>query len=190
MPEPETADTWSPNTRDLMIVIRSLMAFRSEAMGDAGREFCAYPRNGAAREGLTITAEDHGGHGLALRVRLDGPVPVSSPPEPPGRLARCEVKGFRDLGVVRVTETTLGGEPMVHAERTPWSGPDFEGDAADFPASSLHFVTWLSAEHVSRLASARPALAAGSALDDADDPESAPYGYYDDEDESDQPDLT
>jgi hypothetical protein len=76
----------------------------------------------------------------AVRAAL-GDAPA--PPKPAGRLARIEVKGFRDLGVVRVTEVTFAGEPMVHAERTPWSLPAFEGDAADFPASSLHFVTWL-----------------------------------------------
>ena len=73
------------------------------------------------------------------------PEPGSTPDAPAarGRLARVEVKGFRDLGVVRVSETTLGGEPMLHAERTPWSARDFQGDAADFPPSSLHFITWL-----------------------------------------------
>jgi hypothetical protein len=35
-----------------------------------------------------------------------------------------------------VTETTLAGEPMLHAEC-----PD--GSSADFPPSSLHFITWL-----------------------------------------------
>jgi hypothetical protein len=68
---------------------------------------------------------------------------AAAAPEPPGRLARIEVKGFRNLGIVRVTETTFAGEPMVHAERTPWSSEEFTGDAADFPASSLHFATWL-----------------------------------------------
>lgn len=53
-----------------------------------------------------------------------------------GRRARVEVKGFRDLGVVRVTETTLAGEPMLHAECD-------DGSSADFPPSSLHFITWL-----------------------------------------------
>jgi hypothetical protein len=77
-------------------------------------------------------------------VLSDAPAPPApAPPEPSGRLARIEVKGFRDLGVVRVTEVTLAGELMVHAERTPWSSAEFTGDAADFPASSLHFVTWL-----------------------------------------------
>jgi transcriptional regulator with XRE-family HTH domain len=53
-----------------------------------------------------------------------------------GRLARVEVKGFRDLGIVRVTESTLAGEPMLRAEST-------DGAVAEFPASSLHFITWL-----------------------------------------------
>jgi transcriptional regulator with XRE-family HTH domain len=53
-----------------------------------------------------------------------------------GRLARVEVKGFRDLGIVRVTESTLAGEAMLRAETT-------DGAVAEFPASSLHFITWL-----------------------------------------------
>jgi transcriptional regulator with XRE-family HTH domain len=53
-----------------------------------------------------------------------------------GRLARVEVKGFRDLGIVRVSESTLAGEPMLRAEST-------DGAVAEFPASSLHFITWL-----------------------------------------------
>jgi hypothetical protein len=55
---------------------------------------------------------------------------------PAGRQARVEVKGFRDLGIVRITETTLAGEPMLHAEKD-------DGSAADFPASSVHFITWI-----------------------------------------------
>lgn len=63
--------------------------------------------------------------------------PPAAPAEPkPGRLARVEVKGFRDLGIVRVTETTLAGEAMLHAECD-------DGSSADFPPSSLHFITWL-----------------------------------------------
>lgn len=66
------------------------------------------------------------------------PEPGSTPGAPAarGRLARVEVKGFRDLGIVRVTETTLAGEPMLHAECD-------DGSSADFPPSSLHFITWL-----------------------------------------------
>ena len=82
-----------------------------------------------------MTAEDHGDHGTALRIRLDGAGAEVAPPKP-GRRARVEVKGFRDLGIVRVTETTLAGEAMLHAERD-------DGSSADFPASSLHFITWL-----------------------------------------------
>lgn len=56
--------------------------------------------------------------------------------EPAGKLARVEVKGFRDLGIVRVSESTLAGEAMLRAEST-------DGAVAEFPASSLHFITWL-----------------------------------------------
>lgn len=62
--------------------------------------------------------------------------PGSPAGTPPGRLARVEVKGFRDLGLVRVTETTLAGEPMLHAVRE-------DGVSADFPPSSVHFITWI-----------------------------------------------
>jgi hypothetical protein len=65
-----------------------------------------------------------------------GLTPDAAAATPPGRLARVEVKGFRDLGIVRVSETTLAGEPMLHVERD-------EGGGADFPPSSLHFITWL-----------------------------------------------
>jgi hypothetical protein len=60
----------------------------------------------------------------------------SEPPQPPGRLANVEVKGFRDLGVVAVSEITLAGVPFLHAENQ-------DGSAADFPASSVHFIAWL-----------------------------------------------
>lgn len=100
------------------------------------------------------------------------PAAEGATPEPAGRLARIEVKGFRDLGVVRVTETTFAGEPMVHAERTPWSSEAFEGDAADFPASSLHFVTWLPerliAEGTHRAISGRDYIGPPD-IDDRDD---------------------
>ena len=56
--------------------------------------------------------------------------------DPPGKLAHVEVKGFRDLGVVRVSESTLGGVAMLRAV-------DADGAVAEFPASSLHFITWL-----------------------------------------------
>jgi len=105
--------------------------------------------------------------------------PAAEPePTPAGRLARVEVKGFRDLGIVRVTETTLAGEPMLHAERTEWSGPGFKGDAADFPASSVHFVTWLP-EGAVPASNARPAITAGDDGDpwgsDDDDYENGPF---------------
>jgi 8-oxo-dGTP pyrophosphatase MutT (NUDIX family) len=57
-------------------------------------------------------------------------------PQSAGRPARVEVKGFRDLGIVRVTESTLAGEAMLRAESA-------DGAVAEFPASSLHFLTWL-----------------------------------------------
>lgn len=111
----------------------------------------------------------------ALGVPAASLLPGDARPEPvSGRLARVEVKGFRDLGICRVTEGTFGGEPVIHAERTPMSHPDFEGDAADFPASSLHFVTWLP-ETVLRCPEPPRALPAGAgfvppALDADGDP--------------------
>ena len=68
-------------------------------------------------------------------ITSPGSIPAAGA-APAGRLARVEVKGFRDLGIVRVTETTLAGEAMLHAEKD-------DGSSADFPASSLHFITWL-----------------------------------------------
>lgn len=76
-----------------------------------------------------------------------------------GRLARVEVKGFRDLGIVRVTESTLAGEPMLRAEST-------DGAVAEFPASSLHFITWLP-EGV-QVRSAEPAAIGIGDTDDDD----------------------
>jgi len=63
------------------------------------------------------------------------PAEPAPKPEPKGKLGRVEVKGFRDLGIVRISETTLAGEPMLHAECD-------DGSSADFPPSSLHFITW------------------------------------------------
>ena len=74
--------------------------------------------------------------------------------EPPGKLAHVEVKGFRDLGVVRVSESTLGGVAMLRAV-------DADGAVAEFPASSLHFITWLP-EGVELAAEPRRALTPGS----------------------------
>lgn len=62
--------------------------------------------------------------------------PVAESEQPPARLANVEVKGFRDLGVVAVSEITLAGVPFLHAENR-------DGSAADFPASSVHFIAWL-----------------------------------------------
>jgi len=65
------------------------------------------------------------------------PAEPAAEPEPPlGRLANVEVKGFRDLGVVAVSEITLAGVPFLHAENR-------DGSSADFPASSVHFIAWL-----------------------------------------------
>jgi transcriptional regulator with XRE-family HTH domain len=74
--------------------------------------------------------------GVAAASLLPGESPAAAEAPPGGRLARVEVKGFRDLGIVRVSETTLAGEPMLHAECA-------DGSSADFPPSSLHFITWL-----------------------------------------------
>ena len=76
--------------------------------------------------------------------------------EPEGRLAHVEVKGFRDLGVVRVSESTLGGVAMLRAESA-------DGAVAEFPASSLHFITWLPEGAAE--ADVRRALPAGAAHD-------------------------
>jgi DNA-binding XRE family transcriptional regulator len=92
-----------------------------------------------------------------LASSLLPPDTVSEEAQQPGRLARVEVKGFRNLGVVRVTDGTFAGEPMVHAERTQWSSSEMDGDAADFPASSLHFITWLP-ERLAAEAAQQPAL--------------------------------
>jgi len=72
----------------------------------------------------------------------------------PGRLARVEVKGFRNLGIVRVTETTLAGEAMLHAESD-------DGSSADFPPSSLHFITWLPESALDGAARAELPVGAG-----------------------------
>jgi transcriptional regulator with XRE-family HTH domain len=74
--------------------------------------------------------------GVAAASLLPDRAPKGAQEAAPGRLARVEVKGFRDLGIVRVTESTLGGEAMLRAETT-------DGAVAEFPASSLHFITWL-----------------------------------------------
>lgn len=66
----------------------------------------------------------------------DPAIPAADQPSPGRRLANVEVKGFRDLGVVAVSETTLAGEAFLHAESR-------DGSAADFPASSVHFIAWL-----------------------------------------------
>jgi hypothetical protein len=132
---PPPDDEYCHNISDLLVMVRSLMAFRVESCGASGAEFYAYRQSAAARRDLTVTAEDHGDHGTALRIRLDG-AGGEAPAPRPGRLARVEVKGFRDLGIVRITETTLAGEAMLHAEKD-------DGSSADFPASSLHFITWL-----------------------------------------------
>jgi 8-oxo-dGTP pyrophosphatase MutT (NUDIX family) len=112
-------------------------------------------------------------HVMFLRIFAKATIPVddllaraagtgAQHPAPAGRLARVEVKGFRDLGVVRVSETTLAGEPMLHAECG-------DGSSADFPPSSLHFITWLpdGADRAPRAIAgpvSRPCLA-----DEADD---------------------
>jgi transcriptional regulator with XRE-family HTH domain len=86
--------------------------------------------------------------------------PAEPEPAPVGRLARVEVKGFRDLGIVRVTESTLAGEPMLRAE-----GAD--GAVAEFPASSLHFITWLP-EGAALTPAPRAAIPSGWGADDDD----------------------
>jgi hypothetical protein len=86
-------------------------------------------------------------------------------PEPKGRRARVEVKGFRDLGIVRVSETTLAGEPMLHAECD-------DGSSADFPPSSLHFITWLPEGAVGKT---NPPRALGVAVDGWESDEDSVY---------------
>ena len=75
-------------------------------------------------------------HGVPMAVASTLAQEADERKAPAGRLAHCEVKGFRDLGIVRVTESTLAGEAMLRAEST-------DGAVAEFPASSLHFITWL-----------------------------------------------
>lgn len=74
--------------------------------------------------------------GVDVATLVPGTPPPAAQDASQGRLARCEVKGFRDLGIVRVSESTLAGEPMLRAESA-------DGAVAEFPASSLHFITWL-----------------------------------------------
>lgn len=96
----------------------------------------------------------------ALSVHPASLLPVPEPeavPEPTsGKLAHVEVKGFRDLGVVRVSESVLGGVAMLRAESA-------DGAVAEFPASSLHFITWLPEGATE--ADVRRALPAGAAHD-------------------------
>jgi transcriptional regulator with XRE-family HTH domain len=91
---------------------------------------------------------------------LHAPAEPEPAPAPAGRLARCEVKGFRDLGIVRVTESTLAGEPMLRAESA-------DGAVAEFPASSLHFITWLP-EGAALTPAPRAAIPSGWGADDDD----------------------
>ena len=98
-----------------------------------------------------ITEEDEPPQTLAEASEAMLPTPDETPP---GRLAHVEVKGFRDLGVVRVSESTLGGVAMLRAV-------DADGAVAEFPASSLHFITWLP-EGVELAAEPRRALTPGS----------------------------
>jgi hypothetical protein len=83
------------------------------------------------------------------------PAEPAPKPEPKGKLGRVEVKGFRDLGIVRISETTLAGEPMLHAECG-------DGSSADFPPSSLHFITWLPEGAVAGSQATLAALTAGT----------------------------
>jgi transcriptional regulator with XRE-family HTH domain len=99
---------------------------------------------------------------VALGVSAASLLPDTAPPPARGRLARVEVKGFRDLGIVRVTESTLAGEAMLRAETE-------DGAVAEFPASSLHFITWLP-----------EGVKAPAALTMR---EPASFGDYDDEDD-------
>jgi hypothetical protein len=154
---PQPDGEYRHNIHDLLIMVRSLMARLVEMLGPSAAEQYVYLRSLAASLPLTVTAEDHGDHGTALRIRLDGAAGEAHAPKA-GRLARVEIKGFRNLGIVRVTETTLAGEPMLHAECD-------DGSSADFPPSSLHFITWLP-EGALR----GPAAAIPASLGDDDDP--------------------
>lgn len=105
-------------------------------------------------QAFTVTEADSASP-FADATTLDGSTPGAGAATRPGRRARVEVKGFRDLGVVRVTETTLAGEPMLHAECD-------DGSSADFPPSSLHFITWLPDGALEGMArAALPASAGG-----------------------------
>jgi transcriptional regulator with XRE-family HTH domain len=105
----------------------------------------------------------------APAVNGDSPAAAIQPEAKPGRLARVEVKGFRDLGIVRVSEATLAGEPMLHAECD-------DGSAADFPPSSLHFITWLPEGAAAEARAAiGPPRAMGVAVDGWESAEDAAY---------------
>lgn len=100
---------------------------------------------------------------------LDYLTDAAEPVPPPLHLARVEVKGFRDLGVVALSETTLAGEPMLRAE-----GRD--GSVAEFPASSVHFISRLPAGSQWPADARRQAITAGHPVDD---------GYWDGDDDDD-----
>jgi transcriptional regulator with XRE-family HTH domain len=143
----------------------------------AAREAAGVTQNHLAGElGVTQTAVSYWEAGKRdpgvidlLRIAEELKVPAAAllPDQAPkaaqraaeGRFARVEVKGFRDLGIVRVTESTLAGEPMLRAEST-------DGAVAEFPPSSLHFITWLP-EGV-QVRSAEPAAIGIGDTDDDD----------------------
>ena len=105
---------------------------REHAATLEGRSMCPERHPDSGRPCAWLA--DHGTvhrDGLLTEWETPGPAPT-----PPGRLANVEVKGFRDLGVVAITETNLAGVPMLHAECR-------DGSAADFPASSVHFIAYL-----------------------------------------------
>jgi hypothetical protein len=118
----------------------------------------------------------HAAGALATMDRLvtEGPQVPQEAAE--GRLARVEVKGFRDLGIVRVTESTLAGEAMLRAETA-------DGAVAEFPASSLHFITWLPP---GVQAQGRPAITRANPDYDGDGWDSRDDGL-DDEDDGEMP---
>ena len=101
-----------------------------------GRAEVGHYETGRANPGVAGVLRIAEALGVPAASLLPDQAPEGAQRAAEGRLAHCEVKGFRDLGIVRVTESTLAGEPMLRAEST-------DGAVAEFPASSLHFITWL-----------------------------------------------
>jgi transcriptional regulator with XRE-family HTH domain len=118
---------------------RSSAGLSQESLGEqigVGRSTVGHWETGHADPGVTGLLRIAEALGVAAASLLPDPAPKEAQGPAEGRLARVEVKGFRDLGIVRVSESTLAGEAMLRAVSA-------DGAVAEFPASSLHFITWL-----------------------------------------------